>query len=103
MGDAKKIAMTVIAIEDSRCPINASCVTAGFAMIKIKFEDEAKEQTIALCKGGCSIAAIPTRDIIVLNGNRYELELEDITPYPTLDKVMPEPSKAYVKISIPNP
>ena len=95
----KTVVMAITEINDSRCPINADCVTAGFAKIKIKFTDEIKEQTIEICKGGCYVNALQAKDIISLNGNNYEVVLEEITPYPTLDKIKQETQVAKIVIA----
>lgn len=97
--NGKKIKMKVIAIEDSRCPINANCVTAGIAKITLSLTDDTKEQTIEVCKVGCYL----NLNTAVLNGTSYTFKLEDISPFPTLDKSIKEPAKAQIIISKTNP
>lgn len=94
----KTIAITATNFTDSRCPINADCVWRGYAMVKINFKDETKEQNINMCIGGCEILSVNLPNTIVLNDKTYHIKLSDVTPYPTTDKVMPEPSKAKIII-----
>lgn len=95
----KSIAITASDFKDSRCPINANCVWQGYASVKITFKDDVKEQDLTLCTGGCSILAMPLPETITLNGTTYKIKLEEITPYPTLDKSKPEISKAKIRLS----
>ncbi len=97
--NGKKVDVTIVEFQDSRCPINASCVAQGYGAVTLKLKDDAQEQNLQLCIGGCSIAAIPQQQTIVLNGMTYKLKLEDITPYPTLDKNVTEAQKAKITIS----
>ncbi len=95
----KTISATATNFTDSRCPINADCVWQGYAMVKVNFKDETKEQDINMCIGACEILSVNLPKTIVLNGKTYKIKLTEVTPYPTLDKNMPEPSKAKITIS----
>ena len=95
----KKISITASDFKDSRCPINADCVWQGYASVKLTFKDDVKEQDLLLCLGGCAILAVPLPETVTLNGTVYKIKLEEITPYPTLDKVMQQPSTVKVSFS----
>lgn len=95
----KSIAITASDFKDSRCPINADCVWQGNATVKITFKDDEKEQDITMCLGACSVLSVPLPNTIQLNGTTYKIKLEEITPYPTLDKNKPEVSKAKITLS----
>lgn len=95
----KSISITASDFKDSRCPINANCVWQGYASVKITFKDDVKEQDLTFCMGGCSTVSIPLIETVTLNGTTYKIKLEDITPYPSLDKMKPESSKAKITLS----
>ncbi|MEJ5994191.1 hypothetical protein WG904_07120 [Pedobacter sp. Du54] len=95
----KTIAITASDFKDSRCPINADCIWQGNASVKIKFKDDVKEQEITMCLGACDVLSVPLPKTIQLNGTTYKIKLEEITPYPTLDKNKPEVSKAKLTFS----
>lgn len=95
----KNITVTATEFKDSRCPINADCVWQGNASVKITFKDDVKEQEITMCLGACSVVSVPLPNTITLNGTTYKIKLEEITPYPTLDKIKPEVSKAKITLS----
>ncbi|HTM97178.1 MAG TPA: hypothetical protein VL088_00470 [Pedobacter sp.] len=97
--EGKNVAITATKFTDSRCPINADCVWQGNATVKVNFKDENKEQEITMCIGGCDVLSVNLPKTIVLNGKTYQIKLEEITPYPTLNKPIAEPSKAKIIIS----
>lgn len=71
-------------ISDSRCPINADCISAGGATAYFKLTKNNIDQEIILCKGECGTLESVTN--IKINGIDYSLKLIDITPYPQLQK-----------------
>lgn len=95
----KSVAVTASDFQDSRCPINANCIWQGYGSVKLTFKDNAKEQHITLCIGGCSIVAMPLLQTVTLNGATYKIKLYEITPYPTLDTTKTEVSKAKITLS----
>ena len=95
----KTITVTATDFKDSRCPINADCVWQGNATVKITFIDDVKEQEITMCLGACSILSVPLPNTITLNGTTYKIKLDEITPYPTLNKIMPDKSRAKITLS----
>ena len=78
-------------IEDSRCPINARCITPGSAITQLSFTDASGSNTIPMCIGNCFELDRPfdneakqrMEDQIVfeLNKVNYVLILKDVTPY----------------------
>lgn len=88
-------------IEDSRCPVNAKCITQGFAKVQISFTEMGQaSRTLPMCIGDCgeldrpvdNEAKLRLEDEIVfeLNNTSYALVLKDVTPYllagfPTLE------------------
>lgn len=95
----QSIAITASDFKDSRCPINADCVWQGYATVKITFKDDVKEQDLTLCTGGCSVLSVPQPETITLNGKIFKIKLEEITPFPTLDKTQQNTSKVKISFS----
>lgn len=73
-------------ISDSRCPINAQCIWAGYAKAYFKLTGTNIDQEIILCKGECG--TLESVANIKINGIDYLLKLVDITPYPQLQKTI---------------
>ncbi|SFG74364.1 hypothetical protein [Pedobacter insulae] len=97
--EGEKIAITATNFTDSRCPVNADCVWSGYAMLKVNFKEENKEQDITMCIGACEILSVNLPNTIILNGKTYKIKLQEVTPYPTLNKSVSEPSKAKIIIT----
>ncbi|MES2653659.1 MAG: hypothetical protein V4663_18110 [Bacteroidota bacterium] len=95
----KSISITASDFKESRCPINVDCVWQGYASVKITFKDDVKEQDLVLCLGACTVVGVPLIETVILNGTTYKIKLEEITPYPTQDKIKPAPSKAKITLS----
>ena len=95
----KTVAITATDFKDSRCPINADCISQGYASVKVTFKDDVKEQDIFMCIGGCEILSVAQPKTVELNGSTYKIKLDEVTPYPTLDKSKPEVSKAKITLS----
>ncbi|RZT00245.1 hypothetical protein [Aquimarina brevivitae] len=78
-------------IEDSRCPINARCITPGAAEVTMSFANRFGFNTLPMCIGACGVLDRPfdneaqqrMEDEIVfeLNNTNYVLVLKDVTPY----------------------
>ncbi len=79
--------VTLTAVEDSRCPINANCVTSGYGKVTLHIKDLSigSEKTIDLYIGG----AVPKdqKDLapITLNGTNYIIQLKNISPFPQVN------------------
>lgn len=76
--DGKKATLTFVDFNDSRCPINANCVTAGSVIATFLFRDGLIKETFKLCLGDCT----EKEKIVTSNGIKYSLSLIDLTPYP---------------------
>lgn len=82
------LSLTLQSVEDSRCPINASCITAGNVRIKVRLSDNSERESFAeLCLGLCDTKN-NTEDstVIRLNNISYILVLKDVNPFPELGK-----------------
>ena len=76
--DNQKVELTAIGFDITSCPPNVTCISGGYAIVKIKFKDETKEQTLQLCVGGCTISSVPPQDIVTINGIKYNVKLTDV-------------------------
>lgn len=88
--------VTVFSIDDSRCPINANCISAGGVIVKAKIIDNRGAQTIELCMGDCAFTTINFKSSITLNGVRYNYALKDVVPFPVYPKDMTIVQKATI-------
>ncbi len=81
--------MTFAEVEDSRCPANAFCITAGSAYVDLKFtrkEGSGPSQQVKLCLGDCTDlrkkGAAPESADVRLDKTTYRLKLLVVNPYP---------------------
>lgn len=74
--------VTLTAIEDSRCPINAFCATAGMGMATLKIKDLSikDEKTITLYIGDGVPKEKKDLKQININGTNYIIQLRNINP-----------------------
>ncbi|MFA6277801.1 MAG: hypothetical protein WC622_13695 [Pedobacter sp.] len=79
-----RASLTIEELTDTRCPINALCVTGGYASGKFKFKDNFKTQTVELCLNGmCATETSQAEQKVTLNGITYSVTFTDLTPFPT--------------------
>ncbi|GGG99601.1 hypothetical protein [Pedobacter zeae] len=71
-------------IRDSRCPINADCISAGGVQAFFKLTTDNTDREITLCKGVCG--PLESSTTIKIDGINYSLKLINVTPYPQLQK-----------------
>ncbi len=75
------VSVKVTKIEDSRCPKNVVCVWAG--MVRVYFsvtENSAtKDASVELYTDNSKTP----KTTVVLNGNTYEIEVTEVSPYPS--------------------
>lgn len=78
--------VTLTAVEDSRCPINALCATAGIGKVTLKIKDLSikGEKTITLYIGEGVPKEKKDLQQVNLNGTDYVIQLKNINPYPQL-------------------
>lgn len=82
------LSITLQSINDSRCPANALCVSAGNARVKLKMSDNSGAETLAeLCLGFCDTRN-NTEDsaLFQLNNVSYIVILKEVNPYPEAGK-----------------
>lgn len=78
------VAITLTALADSRCPINAFCANAGLAKVDLNIKDLSinKAKKLSLYLGQNLPKEQPAIAKINLNGSDYAIQLQDIVPYP---------------------
>lgn len=82
-------------VNDSRCPINANCISAGNVTTTFVINDK---EELMLCLGQCSADTFQQVDSAVfrVNGGKYYLKLTDVSPYP----VLPDEKRKTATISV---
>ncbi|PWJ58817.1 hypothetical protein CLV98_103184 [Dyadobacter jejuensis] len=87
----------LVAINDSRCPVNVNCVWAGSAALRFKVYDAQSETEVALDFSG----ADKTKNSVSfnLNGQGYLLRVSEVMPYPETSAT-PELSDYTVSVTI---
>lgn len=76
------ISITLLPVEyDSRCPIGAVCIWAGYAKIDLLFSSLGKEISLSLSTDP-GLSQIPNK--VSVEG--YSFQLIELNPYPTLGK-----------------
>lgn len=94
--EGKKIATaTLFSYTDSRCPITYDCVDAGSVTAKVRFKDQAHEETIDICLGSCytNLRTFTSR------GVKYVMTLKTFQPYPGNIAQVAIPPTATIEIS----
>jgi hypothetical protein len=87
-GNNNGLTITLQSVNDSRCPINALCISAGNARVKLRMSDNSGAETVAeLCLGFCDTGN-NTEDsaTIRLNNISYTIVLKEVNPFPELGK-----------------
>lgn len=75
--------LSLVEIEENRCPSDAFCVQAGQVLIKVVIEDTRNSQFSALlCLGNCSPSISNMKSFIFYN-IEYTIELKEVNPFPT--------------------
>jgi len=83
--DSKELTISMISVIDSRCPINANCITAGNAMVKLRLSDNSGLETLTeLCSGQCETSGSDTKQITLSNVN-YSITMKKVEPYPKIN------------------
>lgn len=78
----KALDITVLEVVDSRCPINADCVSAGAAQLKFGISDGTNSVTVSL--SFVNAEKDKTVQTFKLNGQAYALKVSEVNPYPQL-------------------
>ena len=69
-------------VTDSRCPINASCVSAGSAKLTFAISDAANQANVNVEFEGAKKSV----EVFKLGGVEYVLTVSEVLPYPELPK-----------------
>lgn len=74
--------LSVLAIQENRCPADVNCITGGKATVLAAIENQPEH--ITFCTGAdCREAAQEFNSFTVeQNNKRYTIVLEDVSPYP---------------------
>ncbi|MFA6944570.1 MAG: hypothetical protein WC220_01600 [Pedobacter sp.] len=82
------LSITLESVNDSRCPINAFCISAGNARVKLRMSDNSGAETFTeLCLGFCDTRNnTEDSEIIRLNNVSYIVVLKTVSPYPEVGK-----------------
>lgn len=76
--------LKVAEVLDSRCPINARCVTAGAVTVNFEATNEGKVETVQV-----ELPAYPDKSVqktFSVGGQSYQLTLQEVLPYPEAGK-----------------
>lgn len=78
--EGNKLYVEVTSIEDSRCPSDVFCVWAGVAHVRFSISGVGQPVDLNISDGSSPEGL---SHIFLFKGQRYELTLTDVTPYPT--------------------
>lgn len=87
-GSNNDLSISVQSINDSRCPVNAVCISAGNARVKLRMADNTGAETFSeLCLGYCNTGNNSEDSAIIrLNNISYTIILKEVNPFPELGK-----------------
>ena len=95
---AKNLKIQLLEVNDSRCPINADCVSAGAADLKFNVSDGASEADVAVLFSSADKSSGSKE--FKLAGQNYLISVSEVLPYPEIQKpVKLEDFKIGVSIS----
>jgi hypothetical protein len=83
-------------INDSRCPADVVCGSAGYAVVKLGIKNKAGTTQQFSLSIGMGQNAIPPNDTII---NGYHIKLADVLPYPLVSAPNAGPKKVVLEIS----
>tara|TARA_R110002124_G_scaffold255060_1_gene420662 strand:- start:1117 stop:1506 length:390 start_codon:yes stop_codon:yes gene_type:complete len=87
----------LLSVNDSRCPSNAVCITAGTALLKFSVNDQDEKTEVSLNFSDVDKSANTVA--FKLNGAAYELSVTEVFPYPNSSK-SPQLEEYKVQVSI---
>lgn len=74
--------VSLVEIDESRCPSDAFCIQPGRVLTKLVIEDSRNSQfSTLLCLGDCSPSITQMRSFVLYN-IEYTLILREVNPYP---------------------
>jgi FKBP-type peptidyl-prolyl cis-trans isomerase 2 len=78
------ILVKLVQVNDSRCPVNANCIRAGEAKVKLDVNvNGVANNGLELCLACDATMNIPTNKTI---GSKYKITLVEVSPFPELLK-----------------
>lgn len=93
--DSKEISISLISVNDGRCPTNSACIDIGGVDVQLRLSDNSGSEAFTkLCLGRCSDS--DTKQVILSNIS-YSLKLIKVEPYPITN--VPQEKKALLLIS----
>jgi hypothetical protein len=78
--------LKVAQVVDSRCPINARCLTAGSVKVFFEAREQGATQAVEV-----NLPAYPDKAVdkpFTINGQTYRLNLREVLPYPEAGKAI---------------
>ena len=75
-----ELKVQLVDVTDSRCPVNAMCVTAGSARLKFNISDNTKAADVSVNFQGGNLKK-DSREFI-LGNTTYVLTVKEVLPYP---------------------
>ncbi|GAB3220615.1 hypothetical protein GCM10027423_52480 [Spirosoma arcticum] len=78
--------LKVAQVVDSRCPINARCITAGSVKVFFEASEQGATQAVEV-----DLPAYPDKAVdkpFTINGQTYRLNLQEVLPYPEAGKAI---------------
>ena len=95
--DSKEISISLISVNDSRCPTNAVCIDIGRVIVQLRLSDNSGSEAFTeLCLGRCNALDSDTKQVILSNIS-YSLKLIKVEPYPIIN--VSQEKKALLLIS----
>lgn len=84
----RRLIVNLKALQDSRCPVNVDCITAGNAKVVLRASNsQGTEENIQLCLGDCQTGAPHETDAVTtkVGDVEYRFTLKAVEPYPGLE------------------
>ncbi len=79
-----ELKVTLLTVNDSRCPVNANCISAGTALLKFAVSDQ--ESKIEVVMNFSSALETANQVDFKLNGTSYRMSVTEVLPYPDTSK-----------------
>ncbi|WP_338870545.1 hypothetical protein WBJ53_23050 [Spirosoma sp. SC4-14] len=95
------VAVRVDSIQDSRCPMDANCIWAGEAKVKLLLANDSDSTTVRLAIGAGIKPSDPDRRDstgVLLGNSTYKVLLREVNPYPSTSTVG-QPQTAVVQVT----
>lgn len=84
----RRLIIAVKNIQDSRCPENTNCITAGNATVVVRASNsQGSNENIELCLGDCETGTPQETDAVTaaVGDVNYRFTLKQVGPYPGLE------------------